>query len=147
MCSTLRHRALAQAIGRAKEARKAKDALDAGAFLQQQVADGASKISKMKTKKQENAAKIKSLEEAGELERAAKIKAEAFVDELSAVCSGLRHRALAYIIRQAKERKRTLEAQALSAKLAADVSQGEAQISDLQQQKSAANQQIAELER
>lgn len=75
------------------------------------------------------------------------MKAEAFADELTNVCSGLRHRALAYIIRQAQERKRTLEAQALSEKLAADVSQGEAQINDLQQKQSEASRQIADLER
>lgn len=61
-----------------------------------------------------------------EREKKAKQQAEELNTELGALCSNLRHKALAYIIGRAKEARLTREAQALSAKLAADVSQGEA---------------------
>ena len=51
----------------------------------------------------------------------AKQKAEELAEELSTVCSSLRHKALAFVMQQAKEARLKREAQAKSDQLAAEL--------------------------
>lgn len=65
-------------------------------------------------------------------EAEAKERAEALNKELNTVCSNLKHKALAYVIGQAREKRKAQEALDKAAKLAEDVNKGAAQISELQ---------------
>lgn len=63
------------------------------------------------------------------------------------MCSNLKHKALAYIMAQAREKRKTQEAQDKAAALAQDVSKGAAQIEELQSQQQQTQREIEELEK
>jgi hypothetical protein len=91
-------------------------------------------IKKEKEDMQKNSlAEMKRLQSETEFERSLKVKQEKLNQELERVCNKLKHKALAYVVQRARERRKTEEAKAEAEKLAEDVEKGEIVINDLQQ--------------
>jgi hypothetical protein len=66
-----------------------------------------------------------------EREKEAKARAEALNAELNVVCNNLKHKALAFAMQQAREKRKADEAKQEAARLSEDVTKGAAQISEL----------------
>lgn len=81
-----------------------------------------------------------------EEERAAKQRAEALHKEVSAAAFTLKHKALAFAVREAREQRKTQEAKQECERLDGEVTKGAAAISELQGKQQEAETKIGDLE-